>query len=86
MVFARLFLGGGFFALWGCFFLRAITTATVWWEVLGGTLYMPTRHRLEAANAVNDAYIRNIHLTAGRWSQKLMGQPLRGSSRQGFCK
>ena len=47
MIFARLFLEGGFFEL-GCFFLKAITTMTTIQStnMMGGTLYMSTRHRL----------------------------------------
>ena len=62
VVFARLFLGGGFFGLMG-FFLGAMATIQST-NVVGGTLYMPTRYRMfnsfkssPLMNAVDNAYI-----------------------------
>ena len=62
VVFARLFLGGGFFGLMG-FFLGAMATIQ-FTNVVGGTLYMPTRYRMlnsfkssPLTNAVDNAYI-----------------------------
>ena len=96
MIFARLSLEGSFFEL-GCFFLRVMTTIQST-NVVRETLYMSTRHRL--LNSFISSLLRKLPTQlitstfetfispamAGRWSQKLVGQPLRRSSRQGFCK